>query len=116
VSAYTFTNVTANHTITAAFAINTYILNVSKSGNGRGLVTSVPSGIDCGSTCGAVFNYGTVVTLTATPLTATIFTGWSGAIVTMTNPLVLTMDEARQVTATFISYRLFLPAIIRTGP
>jgi hypothetical protein len=34
ISAYTFSNVTANHTITASFAINTYILSPSAGPNG----------------------------------------------------------------------------------
>jgi hypothetical protein len=32
------------------------------------------------------------------------------------NPLVLTMDAARQVTATFNSYKIFLPVAIRSAP
>jgi hypothetical protein len=75
VSGYTFTNVTANHTITAAFAISLYTLNVSKGGNGSGHVTSVPPSIDCGLTCAAAFDYGTIVALTATPRMATVFAG-----------------------------------------
>jgi hypothetical protein len=110
-SGYTFTNVTANHTITAAFAISLYTLNVSKGGNGSGHVTSVPPGIGCGLTCAAAFDYGTIVTLTATPLMATVFAGWSGAVVTTTTPLVLTMDAARQVTATFNRYKISLRVI-----
>ena len=119
VSAYTFTNVTANHTITAAFAVNTpavYTLTVMLVGKGQGQVASLPPGLTCASgSCTATFAAGTVVTLTATPLTATIFTGWSGAVVTTTNPLILTMDATKQITATFHSYKVFLPLIIRSG-
>ena len=43
VSSYTFTNVTANHTISASFAINTYTINASAGPNGSispsGMVT-----------------------------------------------------------------------------
>lgn len=119
VSAYTFTNVTANHTITAAFGVNAstvYTLTVMLVGKGQGQVDSFPSGLTCASgSCTATFAAGTVVTLTATPLTATIFTGWSGAVVTTTNPLILTMDATKQITATFHSYKVFLPLIIRSG-
>jgi hypothetical protein len=119
-SAYTFTNVTANHTITAAFAVNAptlYTLTVMLAGNGRGRVDSFPSGLTCTSeSCAATFAAGSTVTLTATPLTTTAFLGWSGAVVTTTNPLVLTMDATKQITATFHSYEVFLPLIIRSGP
>jgi hypothetical protein len=59
VSHYTFTNVTANHTITAAFAINTYTLTVNKAGTGSGTVFLSPNQ--------ANYPVGTVVTLTAVP-------------------------------------------------
>jgi len=54
-------------------------LAVSKPGNGLGTVTSVPAGIDCGSTCSASYAQGASVTLTATAGTDSTFTGWSGA-------------------------------------
>jgi Zn-dependent metalloprotease len=41
---------TAARSVTANFAINTYLLSVSKSGTGSGTVTSSPAGINCGST------------------------------------------------------------------
>ena len=113
VSAYTFTNVTANHTITAAFGVNAstlYTLTVMLVGKGQGQVASLPPGLTCASgSCTATFAADAVVTLTATPLTATVFAGWSGAVVTTTNPLILTMDATKQVTATFHSYKIFLP-------
>src|SRR5438093_79780 len=41
-------------------------LSVTRSGSGTGTVTSEPAGIDCGGTCSADFDDGTLVTLTAT--------------------------------------------------
>ncbi|RJR18000.1 MAG: hypothetical protein C4581_06980 [Nitrospiraceae bacterium] len=55
-----------------------YTLDVSKEGAGAGTVNSSPAGIDCGVDCSEDYAYGTVVTLTATPDTGSIFTGWSG--------------------------------------
>jgi hypothetical protein len=52
-------------------------LNVTKQGNGR--VSSSPPGIDCGATCSAGFNAGTIVVLTATPVPGWGFWGWTGA-------------------------------------
>jgi Divergent InlB B-repeat domain len=47
---------------------------------------------------------GTVVDLSASPAAGWQFAGWSGAVVTTTNPLVLTMDAVKSVTATFITH------------
>jgi hypothetical protein len=59
--------------------LSMYTLTVSKAGSGLGTVTSVPAGIDCGATCSAGFDAGTVVTLTATPDGSDSFVGWMGA-------------------------------------
>jgi hypothetical protein len=40
-------------------------VTVSKTGNGKGTVTSSPAGISCGATCSHAFTYGTSVTLKA---------------------------------------------------
>ncbi len=45
--------------------------------DGDGTVTSVPAGIDCGATCSAVFETGTIVQLTATPNPGSVHIGWS---------------------------------------
>jgi hypothetical protein len=73
---------TANIGCTATFAPKapqTYMLSIAKSGTGTGTVSSSPAGINCGSTCSASYNSGTVITLTATPASGSTFTGWSGA-------------------------------------
>jgi Tol biopolymer transport system component len=85
----------------------TYPLSVSKTGTGSAAVTSSPEGIDCGSTCSYDFNYNSDVTLTATPSTGSIFTGWSGAC-TGTDTCEVTMSTNRSVTATFV----FSPAVM----
>jgi hypothetical protein len=85
--------------VTATFHVG-YALTVTKAGEGSGPVTSSPAGLACGSTCSKLFAAGTVVTLTATPNTGSVFSGWSGAC-TGTAPCVVTMSAARSVTATF---------------
>ena len=95
--------VTMNYTqvVTARFtAVDTYRLTVSKQGTGQGTVSSSPSGIDCGTTCESQFNDGEEVTLIASAAQGSTFTGWSGAC-TGTDPCQVTMDQARQVAATF---------------
>ncbi|OGW37758.1 MAG: hypothetical protein A2Y97_09030 [Nitrospirae bacterium RBG_13_39_12] len=98
VTTYTFTNVTANHTISASFTTNTYTLSATKAGTGS--ITSSPAGISCGSVCSYAYNSGTSVTLTATPDTSATFGGWSG-VCFGTGTCTVTMDAAKTVTATF---------------
>jgi hypothetical protein len=66
------------HTVTASF-IPTETLRVSKSGDGRGQVTSDPSGIKCGSQCASSYPQNSWVTLIATASRGSKFMGWSGA-------------------------------------
>jgi hypothetical protein len=87
--------------VTATFEVGTFVLSVAKDGTGVGTVTSSPSGIDCGSDCSESYNYNTQVTLTATAADVrSTFAGWSGAC-TGTGSCVVTMDQAKSVTATF---------------
>ena len=87
----------------ASSAPTTYSLAVLLAGEGKGSVTSSPSGIDCGSSCQALFNLGTKVTLSATAASGSTFTGWAGAGCSGTGGCEVTMSEARSVTATFAS-------------
>jgi len=80
----------ADKTVTATFTINTYTLRVGQSG--VGVIGQTPEG--------AVFDYGTVITLTATPATGWSFAGWSGACSGSADCCV-TMDAHKTVTATF---------------
>jgi hypothetical protein len=83
-------------------------LTVVKEGTGTGTVTSNPTGIDCGSTCGPVaFEEGSSVELTASTVTAdhSTFTGWSvtgqpGAC-PGTGTCTVTMNADTTVHATF---------------
>jgi hypothetical protein len=69
---------TVTTTFTAGVPVPTSTLTVEKTGSGSGTVTSTnQSGINCGSTCSAGFPTGSVVTLTATPVTGSTFIGWS---------------------------------------
>lgn len=81
-----------------------YILIVNKSGDGTGQVTSSPSGIDCGASCTAtqyLFNPNTVVTLTATASSGSIFNGWSGDATDSSGSVNITMSSNKSVTAAF---------------
>ncbi|NCO28229.1 MAG: copper amine oxidase N-terminal domain-containing protein [Caldiserica bacterium] len=95
VSTYIFHNVTTDHTIEATFAINTYTLDVTVVGNGS--VTKDPDQ--------QTYDHGTTVTLTATPDTGYHFVSWSGDVPSgheTDNPLTITMDSDKSITATFV--------------
>ena len=79
-------------------------LSVVLSGSGH--VTSSPAGIDCGTTCSAVYDVGTMVTLTATPLDGSAFTGWSDCDAVSGTSCTVTMNATKAITATFSSLTL----------
>jgi large repetitive protein len=79
----------------------TYMPTLSVGVSGHGTVTSTPSGISCGSTCSASFASGTQVTLTETPASGWVFSGWSGAC-SGAGSCVVTMNAAESVTAAFL--------------
>ena len=101
----------AAETVTATFTLNQYTLDVSKTGSGT--VSSNPAGIDCGSDCSEDYDYGTVVTLTATPDSGWGFFGWEVDLTGSTNPITLTIDGDKSVTAVFKQYFVFLPTVRR---
>jgi uncharacterized repeat protein (TIGR02543 family) len=82
---------TVNKSVTATFAINTYTVTVNTVGSGT--VTKNPNQ--------AIYDHGTSLTLTATPLAGSHFASWSGDTTTSTNPLTLIVTGDRNLTATF---------------
>ena len=97
--------------VTATFTINQYTLSVTRFGTG--VVNSTPAGISCGSTCGASFDYNTVVSLSAGAAVGYTFTGWGGAC-SGTGACNVTMDAAKSVTATFTANNYTL-TVSKTG-
>jgi len=91
------TNVTVNVNVSASFAINInisinrYTLTANVSGSG-----SVAKSPDQSS-----YTHGISVQLTATPATGWHFAGWSGDLSGATNPVTITMDVSKTVTATY---------------
>ena len=90
ITSYTFTNVQAAHTITANFAINSYVLTVNTAGTGSGTVTGA-----------GTYTYGATATVTAAANTGSTFTGWSGACSGTASPTTVVMNAAETCTATF---------------
>jgi hypothetical protein len=95
--------VTTNDTtaVTATFTLIPETLTVSKTGDGKGTVTSSPTGISCGATCSVAFPYGTSVTLTPSASSTSRFHGWSGAC-TGTGACTVPMTAASSVSASFL--------------
>ena len=88
--------------VTATFNVLRFTLNVNKAGLGSGTVTSNDGSINCGATCTASYNSGTVVTLTAAPALLNVFTGWDGCDTVSDTTCTVTMSRARSVTASFL--------------
>src|SRR5438552_2972808 len=80
-----------NKSSTATFAINTYSLSVTTVGSGT--VAKNPNQ--------ANYAPGTVVQLTATPAAGWHLVSWSGDASGTANPLSVTMDGNKSITATF---------------
>ncbi|HEY0317520.1 MAG TPA: PASTA domain-containing protein [Solirubrobacterales bacterium] len=87
--------------VNAGNVLGRHMLTVSKAGSGTGTVSSAPAGIACGASCTAAFNNGSVVTLTALPLSGAKFSGWSGAGCTGTSTCVVPISAAQTVSASF---------------
>jgi hypothetical protein len=92
VTSYTFTNVTANHTISASFSITTYTLTLNVIGNGT--VTVIPNQ--------TVFLCGSSAVITATPGLGYVFQMWTGDATGNDNPLSIVMDDNKVITAVFV--------------
>jgi len=104
VTTYTFTNVTANHTISVTFAINTYTLTITAT---NGSVTKSPNQL--------TYNHGTTVQLTAIPNAGYQFAGWSGDATGSTNPVSVTMDANKAVTANFAATTSNTGSVVGAG-
>jgi len=76
-----------------------FTLSIGRSNVGT--VTSDLPGINCGSTCSAKFNAGTVVTLTATPPAGKTFVNWSGGCSGTSNVCTLPVNSDVSVQAVF---------------
>ena len=70
-----------------------YTLTVSVGGSGSGTTSLSPGNYS--------YKAGSAVTITATPLQGSVFSSWSGAVMGSTNPLTITMDGNKSLTANF---------------
>ncbi len=85
-------------------AITRYPLSLALYGSGGGNISSTPGGIACGSagaTCSTRFNVGSTVTLTATPASGSMFSGWGGACAGSASTCTVSMNGGKAVYASF---------------
>lgn len=80
----------SNKAVTANFTQNAYTLNITAA---NGTVTKSPDK--------AAYTYGETVTLTATANTGYTFDSWSGSATGTANPVTITMDGNKSVTANY---------------
>jgi uncharacterized repeat protein (TIGR02543 family) len=92
ITTYTFYTISMNHTITATFTPEEYTLIVNVSPEGSGMIILNNTG---------PYYYGDIVELKAVPNANWTFSGWSGDLSGPTNPINITMDGDKTVTATF---------------
>lgn len=114
----TFTGLNGAKSATATFTLDTFSLTVQLEGSGKGSVTSDKTGIDCGTDCDEGYDYGEVVTLTATPEGKSKFIGWSGACAGSELTCQVTIDQAVSVGARFdnsFPWNLYHPTFIGGG-
>ncbi len=94
----------ANKTITALFTQNTYTLTVVAE---HGSVAKNPTLL--------AYNHGASVVLTPSPEVGYTFTGWSGNATGNANPLTVTMDANKTITANFSQDAFTLTVIAEHG-
>jgi endo-1,4-beta-xylanase len=115
INGVSYANVASNQ-MPARINGNYYIRYVAKQGGAQlqvnGTNTSGPVNYTLavniggsGTTSPAPGNYsykaGSTVTITATPSQGALFNGWSGSVASNTNPLTITMDGNKSLTANF---------------
>ena len=89
--------VNSNQTITANFEKRKYPLTVSITGSGTVSEEIISSGKST-----TEYNSGSVIRLTANPSDGWEFSGWSGSVSSLDNPIQLTVNESKSVSVTFI--------------
>lgn len=109
---YTFTNVMANHTLSAAFSLNgpmSLTLTVSNTNNVQGYVI-YPGNPNCYTICATTHAYSSTLVLTAS-VSSGRFMGWGGDCSGLNITCSLLMTAPRNVTAYFGFHRIYMPFV-----
>jgi len=106
VQLYVRDNITCGHELTLNVDIYVVHNTIELTIIGRGTVTKSPDK--------SAYNYGEEVTLIAVPDTGWHFVSWGGDVTGTTNPLTVTMDGNKTITATFeinvVLFTLHIPS------
>jgi hypothetical protein len=94
-------------------AANVGVPQLTVAKNGNGTVTGANGKINCGGSCTTFTNAGDLVTLTATPPSNGVFTGWSGACAGNQLTCTIAVNDQMGVTANFTT--IFTLSIARSG-
>ena len=100
--------------VTATFVKIDPQLQVSIAGTGSGIVSILPPGIACNTSCSSQFPPGTSLTLHAEPAADSLFTEWGGGICIGTGDCQMTISSDSAVTANF-SLKQPNPVRLMTG-
>jgi hypothetical protein len=76
-----------------------FVLTISRAGSGSGVVTSSPSGVNCGTDCTEAYVNGSVVNLIPVAEPGSVFAGWSGSADCTDGTVIV--NSAMSCTATF---------------
>jgi alpha-tubulin suppressor-like RCC1 family protein len=102
-------SMTSARTVTATFMLKRFTLQVTKTGIGKGTVTSSPAGINCsgsGSGCTSDYVINTTVRLTASPALGSLFVGWTGCDTPNGASCTMVMGANKSVSADFVGLPL----------
>ena len=105
--------ITQDCAVTATFALKTFNLTLATDGSGSGSVMPSPVGTSCGSGC-YIYNYGALISITATPSAGSNFTTYSGNCAT-TNPCAIQVTGDTTITATFTTIPTYQLQLSSTG-
>lgn len=101
--AYTFA-LSASRTLVANFTISRYALTLSANPTAGGTITGAGQ-----------YNAGSVVLVTATPGLGYVFSSWSGDATGTNNPLTVTMNANKSITANFTPLVAIGPGQVNLG-
>lgn len=90
--------VDAAKSASATFDVAKHSVALTKSGAGTGTVSG--GAIACGTTCTTMVDHGTMITLSATPASLSVFAGWGGAC-SGTGACSVTVTSDTAITAAF---------------
>jgi len=82
-------------------AANVGVPSVTVTKTGNGSVNSSDKVISCGGKCSANYDLNATVTLTASPASGSVFTGWGGACGGAQQTCTVSVSDALNVTASF---------------